>query len=181
MSSNFVKIFLIFCRILCVFLFVMVFFFTGKNNGFPFLVFNEYPQESQIWKSETSPNQGTWLGIPWLGLVSLCQIWDFYGYSLNTLKYPKMGIRYFFLCFCLLSEFFLLFASFFSVQLCVVVIMDTLYSLYFQQYFVTVTLFWVPKQTFCSFSQLPLSNSLFTLLFSYVVCCVEVDVDRITI
>ena len=42
--------------------------------------------------------QGTWLGIPWLGLVSLCQIWDFYGYSLNTLKYPKMGIRYFFLC-----------------------------------------------------------------------------------
>ena len=40
----------------------------------------------------------TWLGIPWLGLVSLCQIWDFYGYSLNTLKYPKMGIRYFFPC-----------------------------------------------------------------------------------
>ena len=55
------------------------------------------PKKFQIWKSETSPNQGTWLGIPWLGLVSLCQIWDFYGYSLNTLKYPKMGIRYFFL------------------------------------------------------------------------------------
>ena len=30
--------------------------------------------------------------------LSLFQIWDFYGYSLNTLKYPKMGIRYFFLC-----------------------------------------------------------------------------------
>ena len=45
-----------------------------------------------------SPNQGTWLGIPWLGLASLCQIWDFCGYFLNTLKYPKMGIRYFFLC-----------------------------------------------------------------------------------
>ena len=29
------------------------------------------------------------MGIPWLGLVSLCQIWDFFGYSLNTLKYPK--------------------------------------------------------------------------------------------
>ena len=29
---------------------------------------------------------------PWLGLVSLFQIWDFCGYSLNTLKYPKMGI-----------------------------------------------------------------------------------------
>jgi len=62
-----------------------------------FRVFKEYPQKSQIWKGETSPNQGTWLGIPWLGLVSLCQIWDFYGFSLNTLKYPKMGIRYFFL------------------------------------------------------------------------------------
>ena len=76
---------------------------TGKNNRFPFLDilgYKEYPQKSQIWKSETSPNQGTWLGIPWLGLVSLCQIWDFYGYSLNTLKYPKMGICYFFLCHC---------------------------------------------------------------------------------
>ena len=79
---------------------------TGKNNRFPFLDFLgylknthfKYPQKSQIWKSETSPNQGTSLGIPWLGLVSLCQIWDFYGYSLNTLRYPKMGIRYFLLC-----------------------------------------------------------------------------------
>ena len=63
-----------------------------------FWVFKEYPQKSQI-QSETSPNLGTWLGIPWLGLVSLCQILDFYGYSLNTQKYPKMGIRYFFLCY----------------------------------------------------------------------------------
>ena len=54
--------------------------------------FEEYPQKSQIWRSETSPNQWTLLGIPWLGLVSLCQIWDFYGYSLNTLNYPKMDI-----------------------------------------------------------------------------------------
>ena len=69
-----------------------------KITDFHFWVFKEYPQKSQIWKSETSPSQGTWLGIPWLGLVSLCQIWDFCGYSLNTLKYPKMGIRYFFLC-----------------------------------------------------------------------------------
>ena len=61
-------------------------------------VFQEHPPKSQTWKSETSPNQGTWLGLPWLGLVSLCQIWDFSGYSLNTLKYPKMGICYFFLC-----------------------------------------------------------------------------------
>ena len=74
---------------------------TGKNNRFPFFgyfrVFKEYPQKSQIWKSETSPNQGTWLGIPWLGLVSLCQTWDFCRYSLNTLKYLIMGICYFFL------------------------------------------------------------------------------------
>ena len=68
-----------------------------KITGSHFWVFKEYPQKSQIWKSETSPNLGTWLGIPWLGLVSLCQIWDFYGYSLNTQKYPKMGIHYFFL------------------------------------------------------------------------------------
>ena len=65
-----------------------------------FRVFKEYPQKSPkklIWISETSTNQGTWLGIPWLGLVSLCQIWDFCGYFLNTLKYPVLGICYFFL------------------------------------------------------------------------------------
>ena len=63
----------------------------GKKKQIPifgyFRVFKEYPQKSQIWKCETSPNQGTLLGIPWLGLVLLCQIWDFYGYSLNTLKF----------------------------------------------------------------------------------------------
>ena len=35
---------------------------TGKNNGFPFLDILGYlkntPQKSQIWQSETSPNQG---------------------------------------------------------------------------------------------------------------------------
>ena len=82
---------------------------TGKNNRFQegllqipifgyFRVFKEYPQKFQIWKSETSASQGTWLGIPWLGLVSLCQIWDFCGISLNILKYPILGISYFFLC-----------------------------------------------------------------------------------
>ena len=78
-----------------------------------FRVFKEYPQKSQIWKSETSPNLGSWLGIPWLGLVSLCQIWDFYGYSLNTLKYPKMGICYFFLC--LIVCLWRLFSSFMNI------------------------------------------------------------------
>ena len=35
-----------------------------------FRVFKENQQKSQIWKSETSPSQGTWFGIPWLGLLS---------------------------------------------------------------------------------------------------------------
>ena len=75
---------------------------TGKNDGFPFLDILGYlknthrnPKFGRV--RHFSPNQGTWLGIPWSGLVSLCQMWDFYGYSLNTLKYPKMGIHYFFL------------------------------------------------------------------------------------
>ena len=56
----------------------------------------EYPPKSQIWQSETSPNLGIPNQVPWLGHVSPFQIWDFFGYSLNTLKYPKMGICYFF-------------------------------------------------------------------------------------
>ena len=51
-----------------------------------FWVFKEYPQKSQIWKSETSPNQETWLGIPWLGLVSLYQIK--YGIFMGILQIP---------------------------------------------------------------------------------------------
>ena len=81
---------------------------TGKNNRFPILdileYLREYPQKSKIWKSETSPNQGTWLGIPWLGLASLCQIWDFVGILLNTLKYLILGICYFFLWCCLFAD-----------------------------------------------------------------------------
>ena len=47
-----------------------------KNNRFPFLdilgyLKNTHKNPKIIWKSETSPNQGTWLGIPWCGLVSL--------------------------------------------------------------------------------------------------------------
>ena len=47
-----------------------------------FRVFKEYPQKSQIWQSEVSPNQGIPNQVPWLGLVSLFQILDFCGYSL---------------------------------------------------------------------------------------------------
>ena len=75
---------------------------TRKNNRFPFLdilgCLKNTDKNLKFWKSETSPNQGTWWGIPWLRLVSLCQIWDFYGY--NLFKYPKIsnkGICYFFL------------------------------------------------------------------------------------
>ena len=49
-------------------------------------------------QSETSPNQGIPNQVPWLGLVSLFQIWDFCGYSLNTLKYPKNVNLLFFSC-----------------------------------------------------------------------------------
>ena len=52
-------------------------------------VFKEYLYKSKIWQSETSPNQGIPNQVPWLGLL-----WVF----LNTLKYPKMEICYFFLC-----------------------------------------------------------------------------------
>ena len=50
-----------------------------------------------MWESETNPNQGIPNQVRKLGFVSLSQIWDFCEYSLNTLKYPKLGIRYFFL------------------------------------------------------------------------------------
>ena len=49
-------------------------------------------------RSETSPNQGTWLGIPWLGLVSLCQIWDFLWVFVKYPKISKNGNLLFFSC-----------------------------------------------------------------------------------
>ena len=47
------------------------------------MIFNEFPQKSQIWRSETSPNQGTWLEIPCLGLVL--------GFLRVFFKYPKIS------------------------------------------------------------------------------------------
>ena len=43
-------------------------------------------------KVRQSPNQGIPNQVPWLGLVYLFQIWDFCGYSLNTLFFPVSGI-----------------------------------------------------------------------------------------
>ena len=74
--------------------------FTGKKNGLPFLDILGYlknTHKNPKFGSETSPNTGIPNQVPWLGRVSLFQIWDFWGYSLNTLQYPKMGIGYFFL------------------------------------------------------------------------------------
>ena len=73
--------------------------FTGKNNAFPILDILGY-----LKNTHKNPKFGRVRQIPiWeLGWefpdwVSLSQIWEFCGYSLNTLKYPKLGIRYFFL------------------------------------------------------------------------------------
>ena len=65
----------------------------------PNLVPRAFPLKREKGKAlGTSPNEGIPNQVPWLGLVSLFQIWDFCGYCLNTLKYPKMGICYFFPC-----------------------------------------------------------------------------------
>ena len=74
---------------------------TGENNGFPFLDILGY-----LKNTHKNPKFGKVRQVPTREFptkfpdwdVSLFQIWDFYAYSLNTLKYPKMGIRYFFLC-----------------------------------------------------------------------------------
>ena len=75
---------------------------TGKNDGFPFLDILGYLKNThknpKFGKVRQIPIRELGWEFPNWDFFSLCQIWDFYGYSLNTLKYPKMGIRYFFLC-----------------------------------------------------------------------------------
>ena len=74
---------------------------TGKNNGFPILNILGYLKNTQknpkFGKVRQIPIREFPNQVPKLGFVSLFQIWDFFGYSLNTLKYPKLKIRYFFL------------------------------------------------------------------------------------
>ena len=66
---------------LCYFPFAVA-IITGKNNRFPFLdilgSLKNTHKNPQIWKSETSPNKETWLGLPNLGFL-----WVFF-------KYPKI-------------------------------------------------------------------------------------------
>ena len=61
-----------------------------------FRVFKEYPCLTHV-----SPTH-----------VSLFQFWDFCWYSLNILKYPKMGIRYFFPCNSLFETLFTFFMGY---------------------------------------------------------------------
>ena len=73
---------------------------TGKNNRFPFLDIVGY-----LKNTHKNPKLGRVRQVPTRVLgwefpchVSLCQIWDFCGNSSNILKYPILGIFYFFLC-----------------------------------------------------------------------------------
>ena len=84
----------------CYILFYWLLSPTGKNNGFPFLDILGY-----LKNTHKNPKFGKVRQVPTKFPDLLFQIWDFCGYSLNTLKYPKMGIGYFCLWPSLFSEF----------------------------------------------------------------------------
>ena len=65
-----------------------------KNNGFPFLDIL-----GCLKNIHKNPKFGKVRQVPTREFPTKFPDWDFCGYSLNTLKYPKMGIRYFFLCY----------------------------------------------------------------------------------
>ena len=76
--------------------------FTGKNNRFPFLDILGY-----LKNTHKNPIFGKVRQVPTREFPTKFPDWDlshssklgiFCGDSLNTLKYPKMGICYFFLC-----------------------------------------------------------------------------------
>ena len=79
---------------------------TEKNNRFPFLDILGY-----LKNTHKNPTFGRVRQVPIRELGWEFPCWDlshcgkfgiFMGYSLNTLKYPNMGFRYFFLCIFLL-------------------------------------------------------------------------------
>ena len=70
----------------------MIILYTGKNNGFPFLDILGYLKNTQS-KSQSGNFVGNSLVGTCLTLPNLGFLWVFCKYP----KYPKMGIRYFFL------------------------------------------------------------------------------------
>ena len=73
---------------------------TGKNNRFPFLDILGYLKNTyknpKFGRLRQVPTRD--LGWEFPGWDLSPKLWDFYGYSLNTLKYPLLEICYFFLC-----------------------------------------------------------------------------------
>ena len=61
--------------------------YTGKNNRFPILDILEYLSKTQIWQSETSPNQG----IPKQAQVGTCLTLPNLGFLWVFFKYPKIS------------------------------------------------------------------------------------------
>ena len=60
---------------------------TDSHFGY-FWVFKEYPIKIPNLAEREKSQSGNFLGIPWLGIVSLFQIWDFYWVFF---KYPKIS------------------------------------------------------------------------------------------
>ena len=83
--------------ITCVMFCYITYVITGKNNQFPFLDILGY-----LKKTHKSPKFGRVRQVPTRVFPTKFPgwdlSWDFCGYSLNTPKYPKVGIGYFFLC-----------------------------------------------------------------------------------
>ena len=73
---------------------------TGKNNGFPFLDILGYLKNThknpKFGRVRQVPIRELGWEFPGWDLSHFAKFGIFYGYSLNTLKYPEMGIRYFF-------------------------------------------------------------------------------------
>ena len=73
---------------------------TGKSNRFPFLDILGYLKNTyknpKFGRLRQVPTRD--LGWEFPGWDLSPKLWDFYGYSLNTLKYPLLEICYFFLC-----------------------------------------------------------------------------------
>ena len=74
---------------------------TGKNNRFPFWNILGYLKNThkspKFGRVRQVPIRELGWEFPGWDLSHFAKFRNFYGYSVNTLKYLKMGIRYFFL------------------------------------------------------------------------------------